>query len=167
MAKRGRPKLNRPRVDYGTPELIKRRMTIAPFDATLSTCPLDILKARRLVSDEAYSAALYFAGIRKRMFGKAIPPVLDLTAISGGPSEFDDIEAAGAEQEYRDACFAMKAQGRISFDAVENLVVHERAPGWLLSPTGGTQHGEQKRFMLGMAALLGWYKNKDRQHKAA
>lgn len=163
MAKRGRPKLNRPRVDYGTPELIKRRMTISPRDATLSTSPLDVLKSRGHISDEAFSAALYFAGIRKRMFGKAIPPVLDLTAISGGPSEFDDIEAARAEKEYRDACFAMKTQGRASFDAVENLVVHERFPDWLIDPTGGTQFARQKRFMLGLAALLGWFKNKDRR----
>lgn len=138
-------------------------MHISPSDATLSSCPLDALKARKMISDEAHTAAVYFAGIRKRMFGKAIPPAIDLTAITGTPQEFDDVDAARAETEYRDACYAMKAQGRLSLDAVENLVVYERWPGWIINPTGGSQHSDQRRFTLGLAALLGWYKNKDRK----
>lgn len=157
--KRGRPPLNRPRVDYGTPETIKRRMSISPSDPTQATNPLDALRARRLISDEAHAAAIYFAGIRKRMFGKAIPPCMDLTAVSGGPTEFDDKEAARSELEYRDACYAMRAQGRASYDAVENLVIHERWPEWV----GSSNSLRQTKFMVGLAALLGWYKNKDRK----
>lgn len=159
MAKRGRPKLDRPRIDYGTPESIKRRMSISPSDPTQSSNPLDALRARKLISDEAHAAAVYFAGIRKRMFGKAIPPCMDLTAVSGSPQEFDDADAARAEIEYGDACNAMKAQGRASYDAVENLVIHERWPEWI----GSSNAIRQNKFMLGLAALLHWHKYKDRK----
>lgn len=162
MAKRGRPKLNRPRVDYGTPESIRKRMHISPSDATLSSCPLDAVKSRRIISDEAYASAVYFASIRKRVFGKAIPPAMDLTAVSGRPTELDEKQFKHHFTEYRDACNAMKAQGRSAFDAIENLVIHERWPRWLNKAQGMTD-STQKHFQLGAAALLGWYKNKDRK----
>jgi hypothetical protein len=158
MAKRGRPKLNRPRVDLGTQELVAKRLMVSPRDPTLSTSPLDSLKARGLISDEAHSAASYFAALRKIVFGKAHPQAVDLTAISGKPVEPD---IGRAETFYRDACFAMRAQGRQALDAVENLVVHERWPAWLF--VSGAHGTEQKWFGLGLAALLGWYKGKQRR----
>jgi hypothetical protein len=157
--RRGRPKLDRPKYDVGTPELIAKRMAAAPNDMTLSTTPLDVLKARSIISDEAHLAATYWAALRKMVFGKAHPGAIDLTAISGSnPNEFD---RADAESKYRDACAAMKAMSRASLDAVENLVIHERWPSWLVSKsTHGTDY---MRFCVGVAALLGWYKGKMRK----
>lgn len=152
-SKRGRPPTNRPRIDLGTPEQIHKRAMLSPTDPTLSTTPLDVLKARNIISDEAHTAASYFAALRKMVFGKAHPGAIDLTAVSGMPNELD---RADAESKYRAACGWMKQQSRASLDAVENLVVHERWPGWLL---GQSMHGtDYMRFCVGISALLGWYK---------
>lgn len=132
------------------------------MDATLSTNPLDVLKSRKIISDEAHGAASYFAALRKIVFGKAHPGAIDLTAISsvGMPNELD---RADAEIKYRDACNAMKAMSRASLDAVENLVVHERWPSWLINWTRGTQSREYHHLSAGIAALLGWYKGSMRK----
>jgi hypothetical protein len=160
--KRGRPKSDRPKTDVGTPELIAKRMAASPTDATLSTTPLDVLKARQVISDEAHSAATYFAALRKIVFGKAHPGAIDLTAVSGMPQEFD---RADAESKYREACVWMKQQSRASLDAVENLVVHEIWPSWMKTNNYGRHVQGYKRLSLGLGALLSWYKG--HQRKAA
>lgn len=159
--KRGRPRLDRPKYDFGTPELIKKRMTIAPDDPTRSTNPIDACAARGIISDEAHSAAIYFRALRKIVFGKAIPPAIDLNAVSsnGNPDEPD---RGDAETKYREACAAMKCQSRPAFDAVENLVVHERWPEWLFAGQGKRVYA-MSHFTLGVAALLGWYKGMRRK----
>lgn len=156
----GRPKSNRPEIDTGTPELAARRRAVAPNDATLATAPLDVLKARgpEAISDEAYSAACYFAALRKLVFGKAHPRALDLTAVSRGgvPEELD---VAGAERKYRDACNYVRGQSRLAFEALENLVVHERWPAWMFAGRG-KREPEQRHFEVGAAALLAWYRGR-------
>ena len=160
--RRGRPRLDRPKYDVGTPELVHKRMMASPDDATLSTTPMDVLKSRKLISDEAHSAGSYFAALRKIVFGKAHPGAIDLTAISsvGMPHELD---RADAESKYRDACKAIKAINRASLDAVENLVIHERWPSWLSSRAVSRQPRDYHHFSLGLAALLGWYKGHQRR----
>lgn len=169
--RRGRPPTNRPRFDVGTPELIAKRMAALgpqrydakgkpiPPDDTLSTTPLDVLKARGIISDEAHGAACYFAALRKMVFGKAHPGAIDLTAISGMPNEFD---RADAESKYREACTWMKQQSRASLDAVENLVIHERWPRWM-TVNGSKSGRDYQHFSLGIASLLGWYKGSQRR----
>lgn len=161
MAQRGRPRQDRPRHDYGTPELISKRITLSPMDATQGTSPLDVAHAKGLISDEAYTAAVYFAGQRKLVFGKAIPPASDLTAVSRGGLP-DELDVGTAQRNYMDACTAMKCQGRQAFDAIENVVVHERWPDWL-STNRGQHTTNQKHFGLGCAALLGWYRGRSRK----
>lgn len=159
--KRGRPRSDRPRHDFGTPELIAKRMAASPNDTTLSTNPLDVLKARGVISDEAHGAASYFAALRKMVFGKAHPGAIDLTAISGAnPDEFD---RADAETKYREACAAMKAMSRGCFDEVENLVIHEHWPSWMKANNYGRHVQGYKRLSLGLAALLHWYKGSMRR----
>lgn len=162
MAKRGRPRLNRPTVDRGTPELQYKRLVTSPIDPSLSTTPLDVLKARTIISDEAHSAATYFCALRKIVFGKAHPGAIDLTAVSafGGADEPD---RADAEIKYRSACTAIKAINRASLDAVENLVIHERWPEWLVARTRSAQPRGYHHFSLGIAALLGWYRGSMRR----
>ena len=161
--KRGRPRLDRPKHDYGTPELILKRMELSPMDTARSTTPLDVCLSRGVISDEAHSAATYFNALRKLVFGKAHPPAIDLTAASRGGMP-DELDTAQAEMNYRDACAAMKCQGRQALDAVENLVVHERWPDWLFKHQNNNLASRNK-FCLGIAALLGWYRG--RQKKAA
>ena len=162
MAKRGRPRLNRPAVDRGTPELQYKRLMASPDDPALSTSPIDVLKARKIISDEAHSAAVYFAALRKIVFGKAHPGAIDLTAVSAF-SGADEPDRADAEIKYRDACNAVKAISRASLDALENLVVHERWPCWMVARTKAQQPRDYHKFTLGLAALLGWYKGSMRR----
>ncbi len=156
----GRPKSNRPLIDTGTPELMARRLAISPRDASLATAPLDALKARgaEAISDEAYSAACYFAALRKLVFGKAHPQALDLTAAGRGgmPEEMD---TAGAERKYRDACNYVRGQSRLAFEALENLVVHEQWPQWMFAGRG-KRDPAQRNFEVGAAALLAWYRGR-------
>jgi len=159
---RGRPRLDRPKHDYGTPELIKHRITMAPKDATRSTTPLDVCLSRGIISDEAHAAATYFCALRKIVFGKAHPPAIDLTAATRGGMP-DELDTADAEGKYREACAAMKCQGRASLDAVENLVIHERFPDWMFSYGKGALDPDRRKFGLGVAALLGWYKGRQRR----
>lgn len=161
MAKRGRPKSSRPAIDLGTPELIRKRMHISPADATQSTSPLDALKSKKIVSEEAHTAAVYFNGLRKLVFGKAHPAAIDLTAISSGGMP-EELDAATAERKYREACNFVKGQGRQAFDALENLVVHERWPDWMFAGRG-KRHAGQDHFMRGLGALHGWYRGRSRK----
>lgn len=135
---------------------------MAPKDPTLATTPLDTLKARGMISDEAHSAATYFNALRKIVFGKAHPPAIDLTAVSRGGLP-DELDTADAERKYREACSAIKAQSRQAFDAIENLVVHERTPEWMTSRGGGQTKWAEKQCRLGFAALLGWYRGRERK----
>lgn len=164
MAKRGRKPLNRPKFDTGTPELIMKRAATAPTDPTLSTNPIDALKARKLISDEAHSAAVYFNALRKLVFGKAHPGAIDLTAVSGGGMP-EELDIATAERKYREACDTMKGISRQSLDAVENLVVHERWPAWLVSRPGKGGR-DRMHFTAGLSALLGWYRGRERKKAA-
>lgn len=163
MAKRGRPRLDRPKNDTGTPELIHKRMMASPIDPTLSTTPLDVLKARNIISDEAHGAASYFAALRKIVFGKAHPGAIDLTAISALGNTPEEFDRADAETKYRDACGAIKAISRASLDAVENLVIHERWPEWLSARTRSKQPRDYLHFSTGLGALLGWYRGAQRR----
>lgn len=162
MAKTGRPKSIRPKFDYGTPELIAKRMMISPRDTTLSTCPLDVMKAKDIISQEAYDAAVYFVGLRKRMFGKAHPSAIDLLAVSGGrPDEADD---ALAERKYREACAAVRRFGAKTFNCLEDVLIHERTPDWIHFRQ--SSHWERRLVLLGISALLGWYRERPRTQPA-
>ena len=61
MAKRGRPKKDKPLRDKGTPEQqIKRLALVNGGDPTLSTTPLDIMFARRIIEPDQYNAGLTY-----------------------------------------------------------------------------------------------------------
>jgi len=65
--KRGRPKLDRPSQDGGTPELQARRTAlVAGGDPTLAEYPLGIMLARGLISAEEHEAGCYYAMLYAR-----------------------------------------------------------------------------------------------------
>lgn len=159
----GRPKSTRPRTDLGTPELIAKRIALSPSDPTRGTTPLDVLKTRGpdVLSEESYSAASYFAALRKIVFGKAHPAAIDLTATTHGrlPEEFD---SADAERRYRQACNYVRGQSRMAFEALESLVVHEQWPAWMFAGRG-KRDTAQRHFEVGIAALTAWYRGRTRK----
>lgn len=164
MAKRGRPRLDRPKHDYGTPELVLKRITMAPKDATMSTCPLDVMLSKGLISPEAHGACSHFLAIRKMIFGRASPGAVDLLAVSGGrPDELNEEDAAKIERKYRHACAAVKRFGEKTMAATEDVLVHQRWPEWI--QFRNSSHWERRLVLLGVAALLGWHEE-DRRNPA-
>ena len=72
--RRGRPKKNLPLRDKGTPELIIKRMQLVQGgDPSLSTTPIDICYARKIISAEQYNAGLVFLYLHRSIFGKPFP----------------------------------------------------------------------------------------------
>ena len=155
ISRRGRPRSDRPRHDYGTPELIAKRVGMSPTDATMSTCPLDVMLSRGTISPEAHTAAAYFVALRKLVFGKAHPAAIDLTAISQGGMP-EELDLDDAERKYRDACAWIKRFGGRTFIATEDILIHQRWPEWIAIPR--SSHWERRLVLLGMSALLGWYR---------
>lgn len=154
QSKRGRPPGNRPKHDYGTPELISKRMTLSPADATQSTNPLDVLLSRGIITPEAHKAAACFAAQRKIVFGKATTQAVDLLNVSGGQP--NEVNLPDAEGRYRRACQTVLRHGEKTFKAMESLVVHEQWPHWIQIPR--SVHWERRLVLLGIAALHGWYR---------
>lgn len=171
--KGGRPRTDRPAIDLGSPELLMKRASLAgpPIkeivdgkevtflpDPAMTTCPIDILLTKRLISPEAYSAAVHFRACWLMIFGSPHAKAIDLTHVTG-PERLGDIERA--TEAYRGACETLRKFSVQHLDAVENLVIHERTPPWM-RVTGGPHSHHRKRFMEGLACLLGWHQGKAR-----
>jgi hypothetical protein len=73
-----------------------------------------------------------------------------------------ELDVAGAERKYRDACNYVRGQSRLAFDALENLVVHEQWPAWMFAGRG-KRDTAQRHFEVGAAALLAWYRGRTRR----
>jgi hypothetical protein len=57
----------------GTPELLLRRARLvgANNDPVLSTCPIDILRAREIIDEDTHRAAIWFGSLAKIVLGRA------------------------------------------------------------------------------------------------
>lgn len=154
--KGGRPRVLREH-DYGTPEAIAKRAAISPADHTKANCPLDTLLSRKIISQEAHDAADYWAALRAIVFGSAHVSASDLLQITSGGGS-DAMDRSEAEAGYRLASSLMLAKSRQVFDAVENLVVHQRWPQWMFE-YGISRNIQREKTLLGIAVLTGWKKD--------
>ena len=159
--KGGRPRKVTSAHDYGTPESIAKRAALSQGDPTLSTCPLDVMLSRKIISPEAHAAAVHFRSCRQIVFGSPHPQAVDLNQVSGKSGDYDDERA---EADYRSAVSFVQSRASRLWKILENIVVHERLPGWLARDYGGDKW-DQQRTCEAFATLLGWYSN--RQRKAA
>ena len=72
--KRGRPKIDRPLRDKGTPEsLIKRLALVGDGDITMSSTPIDVMYTRKIINPNQYNAGLTYWYLYTRVFGKPYP----------------------------------------------------------------------------------------------
>ena len=72
--KRGRPKIDRPLRDKGTPEsLIKRLALVGDGDITMSSTPIDVMYTRNIINPNQYNAGLTYWYLYTRVFGKPYP----------------------------------------------------------------------------------------------
>jgi len=157
--KGGRPRKTLPDIDTGTPELMAKRLAMAA-DPTLSTCPLDLALSKGFIDRDQHTAAGYYAACRALVFGSPHPKALNLLRTSGA----DTIpNASEAEAKYRNACEDLRVRGPGVLDGIENFVVHERFPDWLVC---GTPSRARDRVMEGFAVLMGWYRGRRRNRAA-
>lgn len=153
--KGGRPRKMLPDIDTGTPELVAKRAAVAS-DPALSTCPLDLALSKGVIDRDQHSAAGYFAACRALVYGSPHTKALDLLRVSGTVTIPNSSEA---ETKYRLACDDLRARGPYVLEKVENFVVHEKFPLWLIANTPARA---RDRVMEGLAVLVEWYRGRRR-----
>jgi len=135
-AGRGRPKIERPETDRGTPEQQARRARLsAGADPALTEYPLGILLARHLVSGEQHEAGCYYAYLYGRAVGAGHVSCgflyQQVASIWIGSEAVSEATEATIESLFRLGKNRLLAAGRRVCDAVENVAVFGRAPRFL------------------------------------
>lgn len=135
--KRGRPRLERPDTDLGTPEVQARRAVLTgDGDASLSAYPLGLMLARGLIGREQHEAGCRYGYLYGRVIGKGelscagLYDRLAAEARPGGPPSSEEREARDQAQ-FRLGKNQLLAAGRRVCDATENLVVFGRGARFL------------------------------------
>lgn len=145
MAKRGRPRVERPPVDYGTDELrVKRLALVGPNgDPALAEYPLGILFSRGIIDQDQRNAGDSFANLYAKAQGR-----MRLLGFDTGNGDMDEKTLAKIEEKYTDCRKLLLRQGRRCFDETVNVCVYRRLPAWL-KPFRYTRRGwERDRIEL-------------------
>jgi len=151
---RKRKKLREDR-DFGTPEIQIKRSKISPKDPSQSSCPLDALHSRGIISVIEHAAGVDFRSVRALIFGTSQhPKAINLNRVSGS-EVFKDHELA--EKRYREACSALKREGSRVFELVEDIIVAEKWPFWFGLSRFDT---DQKLTLRGFRVLAHWHGGK-------
>lgn len=131
---RGRPRLDRPRMDLGTPEAQARRAALlADGDPAFSEYPLGLMLARGLIGREQHEAGCYYGFLYGRVIGKGELSCAGLyERLAAGVRPDRPVPREEAEQRdqalFRTGKNRLLAAGRRVCDATENIVVFGR---WL------------------------------------
>ncbi|MGD9884595.1 MAG: hypothetical protein AB7E70_21690 [Hyphomicrobiaceae bacterium] len=147
----------KPRHDHGTPEVIAKRMALVgegtplrPADPARAYYPLGVALERSIITDEQHEAAMRY----RRAFCVAIgrPLRLGVPGMTEGASE--ELRAS-LTLDWRAYVDALLRLGRQTKDTVDNLVLYDRWPLWLLSghiPTPKDNRARE-RLLKGLDAL--------------
>lgn len=86
--------------DYGTEELVMHRLqTVRDGDPALSTCPLDILFARKLLTAPQNAAGWLYAGLHAKVYDKVFPAAGTFEMVSRGTLVSKYIEDVERDQQ--------------------------------------------------------------------
>lgn|SRR5690242_2248140 len=165
--KRGRPKLDRPTHDGGTPELQARRASLAGGgDPALTEHPLGMMLARGLISAEEHEAGCYYA----MLYAKAVARThlstahiyRRMLAESGRAASLDDKSQEHIERLFRQGKNRLLAAGRRVSEATENLAVYGRPARFLdrsrpAELRRGADFAEFQAVLDGLAVLSACY----------
>lgn len=156
---RGRPRLDRPATDLGTPEAQARRSLLTgAADPALAEYPLGVLLARGLIGREQHDAGCYYGFLYGRVVGRtqlSCAPIYDRLAADARA----DRRAANEDEERRHQDLfrlgknRLLAASRRVCDAAENLVVFGRAPRFL-DVAGRRGAGARRGDAAELAAVL-------------
>lgn len=171
--KRGRPRLDRPSTDGGTPEAQARRAALAGGgDPALTEHPLGLMLARGLISPEQHEAGIYYAGLYVRAVGRTAlsvaPLYRRLLAEEGRGREIDEESQRRIEALYRQGKNRLLAAGRRIAAAVEDLAVFGRPARFLSRAKGaglrrGPDAAELAAVQEGLSVLVACYGRGARQ----
>lgn len=104
-AKRGRPRLERPHVDLGTPELIMKRA------AGLTEESLDHCHRRGIITDEQHWCGIHLRWLYTLRYGAPSVQAIDWLSISCAPTLTDDPDwRVAREQEYHEAILQLQQE---------------------------------------------------------
>jgi hypothetical protein len=177
--RRGRPPLDRPTTDRGTPEIQARRAALAGgSDPALAEHPLGLMLARALISPEQYEAGCHYAALYARAVAR---PNLSVAALyrrllaeSGQGKEIEEADLEKIQALYRKGKASLIAAGRGVAMATENVAVFGRLPRFLFRLTGAVSTkadlGELEAVREGLSALVACYGRgtcRARRHRAA
>jgi hypothetical protein len=167
LRKRGRPKLNRPSNDSGTPELQARRSAlVGASDPALAEYPLGIMLARGLISAEEHEAGCYYAALYAKAVARTSLSCAHIyrrmLAESGRAQELDDKSQQHIERLFRQGKNRLLAAGRRVSEATENLAVFGRPARFLDSRQTaqlrrGADYSEFQAVLEGLAVLVACY----------
>lgn len=165
--KRGRPKLDRPSQDGGTPELQARRAAlVAGGDPALAEYPLGIMLARGLISAEEHEAGCYYAMLYARAVARTSLSCAHIyrrmLAENGRSAMLDDKSQEHIERLFRSGKNRLLAAGRRVTEATENLAVFGRPPRFLAGRRTselrrGADFTEFQAVLEGLAVLAACY----------
>lgn len=164
--RRGRPKLDRPANDTGTPELQARRSAlVGPGDPALAEYPLGIMLARGLITAEEHEAGCYYAALYARAVARTSLSCAHIyrrmLAESGRAMDLDDKSQAHIERLFRQGKNNLLAAGRRVSEATENLAVFGRPPRFLDRQVAklrrGADYSELRAVLNGLAVLVACY----------
>jgi len=165
--KRGRPRLDRPSLDQGTPEQQARRRTLAAGkDPALTEHPLGLMLARGLISVEQHEAGSYYA----MLYGRAVARTdLSVAALyrrllreGGCGKQIDEEDLVRIQALYRLGKNRLLAAGRRISVATENIAVFGR-PARFLSRSAsrnlkrGADFAELEAVLEGLSVLVACY----------
>tara|TARA_R100000664_G_C2664062_1_gene78959 strand:- start:87 stop:602 length:516 start_codon:yes stop_codon:yes gene_type:complete len=136
VAKRGRPKKPKPQRDYGTPELIAKKLEQVGenFDPTMSSSVLDIHKAKNLISTHEHISCMTYLFLYTYIFGKVhVASNMEkiLTFTHGIKENKSDHESAFDQAVARDFKKMDKHLSNISlndYTFFKNIVVYDVTP---------------------------------------
>ena len=126
--KRGRPRKPVEGPDRGTPEQqLRRFQLVGEANPPLASYPLGVLLAKSLITQDQHNIGLDYARHYRIVIGKDRRP----SGLAEVPEEVLNEMQARCDQ----MSHALKRVGRRSKDAVDNVAVFERFPGWLFRRT--------------------------------
>jgi len=132
--KRGRRRQYAPKnqPDNGTPEVQRmRKQLVGHENDQRASYPLGVMLARNLLTQSEHDAALHYAHVFQKATGR-------WQSNEGGVSLGVDSNegrdaAAKAARDWKAMADKLLAHGRQIKDAVDNLAIYSRFPGWLIS----------------------------------
>jgi hypothetical protein len=145
--------------DPGTPEAMARKIAIVgPHgDPVLAEYPLGCLLARQIISQDMHNAGMRYSELAGKVLGRTKPK----RAGVGRFSELSDHAEQVVERRWREGCEVLiNAGGRACKYEVDDVVVYERWPTWLVNSGQIPPVRQLKRagglLITGLTALSDW-----------